>query len=131
MNLLCWTKWLLNFEEDQYPYLDFCDTRINQGLFINTYTSTLLLKIMHCARSPKLRPRPNVSGYFLKRIFFVRRFSLLFDSHVNGILGHQTLLKSFKNGPQITCGQTKTEFFEYDAVIKHIQLTLRMLCKGY
>lgn len=96
MNLLCWTKWLLNFEEDQYPYLDFCDTRINQGLFINTYTSTLLLKIMHCARSPKLRPRPNVSGYFLKRIFFVRRFSLLFDSHINGILGHQTLLKSFQ-----------------------------------
>lgn len=96
MNLLCWTKGLLNFEEDQYPYLDFCDTRINQGLFIKTYTSTLLLKIMHCARSPKLRPRPNVSGYFLKRIFFVRRFSLLFDSHVNGILGHQTLLKSFQ-----------------------------------
>ena len=131
MNLLCWTKWLLNFEEDQYPYLDFCDTRINQGLFINTYTSTLLLKIMHCARSPKLRPRPNVFGYFLKRIFLSDVLAFCSIHTQTAFWGTKHFSKVFKNGPQITCGQTKTEFFEYDAVIKHILLTLRMLCKGY
>lgn len=35
-----------------------------------------------------------------------------------------------KNGSQITCGQTKTEVFEYDAVIYHKLLTPRMLCVG-
>ena len=59
--------------------------------------------------------------------------SALFDSHVNGILGHQTLLKSFqKRSPDYMWTDENGVFPDsYDAVIYHILLTLRMLCKGY
>lgn len=105
---------------------------IKAGIIINTFTLTLLLEIIHCARSPKsifcnwrlIRMYP---GIFENGIFFS---NALADSHINGIFGHQTLLKRFQKRSPDYMWTDDNGGFRKRCCHYHTLLALRMLCKG-
>ena len=75
----------------------------------------------------KIRPRPHVSGYFVKQEIF---FSVLVcRPPANGVLLKTVpRVEILKNaGFSFTCGRTQTDVFEYDDVIHYILLASRWM----
>ena len=75
----------------------------------------------------KIRPRPHVSGYFVKQEIF---FSVLVcRPPANGVLLKTVpRVEILKNaGFSFTRGRTQTEVFEYDDVIHYILLASRWM----